>query len=595
MKNERKELKKQKKREVEQLQFYKSTILQFLFLPLHTNRQFKMKKIFTLLLLSLSLSSAFAQTEHNFSVAKNLDIFNSIYRQLDIFYVDSLDANKVIRVGIDAMTQELDIYTKFYPEEEMDELKMMTTGKYGGIGSIIRMRKDSTVIIQEPYEGMPAAEVGLQVGDVLLKIDDKDLKGMNTTEVSELLRGEPGTTFMLRVKRPGESKTRDFKITRRNIKVPAIPYYGMMGNNDIGYIFLREFTEGCTKDMRKAIISLKEKGAKKLIIDLRNNGGGLLNEAIDMVNLFVPKNLKIVETKGKMVAAKFTYKTNNDPLDLDLPLVVLVDDNTASAAEIVSGALQDLDRAVVVGCDTYGKGLVQSSHELPYNGSIKLTTAKYYLPSGRCIQKIDYKKLREAAEIYRATGKRVNTKGDSIKQIFHTAGGREVTEGNGIKPDIEVKHDTVSNIVYYLSNDDVLTDWGTKYCQNHSTIPAVKDFSITDADYAEFKKMVKDSDFKYDRVSEKRLEDLKKSAEFEGYYEDAKAEFEALEKKLAHNLDREMDRKEKEIREVMANEIVRRYYYQEGAIEQLLKDDDDSKRAIELLNSPSEYNKILGQ
>ena len=550
-----------------------------------------MKKFLLLLVFSLSLSSAFAQLEHNFSVAKNLDIFNSIYRQLDIFYVDSLEADKIIRVGIDAMTNELDIYTKFYPEEDMGDLKMMTTGKYGGIGSIIRMRKDSTVIIQEPYPDMPATEVGLQVGDVLLQIDDKDLKGMNTTEVSELLRGEPGTTFMLKVQRPGEKKTRDFKITRRSIKLPAIPYHGLMG--DVGYIFLREFTEGCTKDMRKAIISLKEKGAKKIILDLRNNYGGLLNEAIDMVNLFVPKNIKIVETKGKMVASNASYSTHNDPLDLDIPLAVLVDDNTASAAEIVSGALQDLDRAVVIGCDTYGKGLVQSSRELPYNGSIKMTTAKYYLPSGRCIQKIDYKKLREAAEIYRTTGKRVDTKADSTKQIFHTAGGREVTEGNGIKPDIEVKHDTLANIVYYLSNDDVMTDWGTKYYQSHPTIPAVKAFSITDADYAEFKKMGKESDFKYDRVSEKRLADLKKSAEFEGYYEDAKPEFEALEKKLAHNLEREMDRKEKEIREVMANEIVRRYYFQAGAVEQLLKEDDDSKRAIEVLNNPAEYNKIL--
>lgn len=576
------------------LKYFTLSILQFfnfLFLPLHTNQQISMKRILLLLVFSLSLFTSYAQVEHNFSVAKNLETFNSIYRQLDIFYVDSLEADKIIRVGIDALTNELDIYTKFYPEEDMGELKMMTTGKYGGIGSIIRMRKDSTVIIQEPYPDMPAAEAGLQVGDVLLQIDDKDLKGMNTTEVSELLRGEPGTTFMLKVQRPGEKKTRDFKITRRNIKVPAIPYHGLMG--DAGYIFLREFTEGCTKDMRKAIISLKEKGAKNIIIDLRNNGGGLLNEAVDMVNLFVPKNTKIVETKGKMVAANFSYSTKNDPLDLDIPLAVLVDANTASAAEIVSGALQDLDRAVVIGSDTYGKGLVQSSFELPYNSSIKLTTAKYYLPSGRCIQKIDYKKLREAAEIYRATGKRVDTKADSIKQIFHTAGGREVTEGNGIKPDIEVQHDTLSNIVYYLSNDDVLTDWGTKYCQNHPTIPAVKDFAITDADYAEFKKMVKDSDFKYDRVSEKRLADLKKSAEYEGYYEDAKAEFEALEKKLAHNLDREMDRKEKDIRDVMANEIVRRFYYQAGAIEQLLKDDDDTKRAIEVLNDPTEYNKIL--
>lgn len=573
-----------------------------------------MKKTLLVLLAIAAMTPTWAQPEHSFSVAKNLDIFNTLYRQLDIFYVDTLEAEKVLRVGIDAMLEELDPYTVYYPEENMSELKMMTTGKYGGIGSIIHMRKDSTVIISEPYPDMPAAEAGLQVGDVLLKIDDKDLKGLNTNEVSEMLRGEPGTTFVLRIQRPGEKKPRDFKMTRRSIKKAAIPYTGIIG--DAGYISLTEFTEGCAKDVRKAIITLKEKGAKSIILDLRFNGGGLLNEAVDIVNLFVPKDLKIVETKGKMLAANYAYTTHNEPLDLDIPLAILVDGNTASASEIVSGALQDLDRAIVVGTETYGKGLVQSSRELPYNGSLKLTTAKYYIPSGRCIQRVDYKQLREDAEIYRNTGKRTE-KRDSLKNIFHTAGGREVTEGSGIKPDVAVKHDSLTNIVFYpiaissmgsystlsqhaniifyLYNDDVLTDWGTKYFQKHPTLPAVKDFTITDADFEEFKQMVKDSGFKYDRVSEKRLKDLQESAKFEGYYDDAKAEFEALEKKLTHNLDHELNRKQNDIRKLMAIEVAKRYYYQAGMVEEAIKDDEDISAAIRVLNTPNEYKQILGK
>ena len=551
-----------------------------------------MKRTLLILLTALSMtSSALAQTEHNFTVAKNLDLFNTIYRQLDLFYVDSLEADKLIGVGIDAMTRELDLYTKFYPEEEMDELKMMTPGKYGGIGSIIRMRKDSTVIIHEPYPDMPAAEVGLQVGDVLLKIDDKDLKGLNTSEVSEMLRGEPGTTFVLRVQRPGEKKPRDFKITRRSIKKDAVSYYGLIG--DMGYLNLTEFTEGCAKEVRKAFIAMKEQGAQGIILDLRGNGGGLLNEAVDIAGLFIPKDQKVVETKGKHLAAHYVYTTHNEPLDLDIPLVILVNDETASASEIVAGALQDLDRAVIVGCDTYGKGLVQSSRELPYNGNLKLTTAKYYLPSGRCIQKIDYKKLREAAEIYRKTGKKIDTKADTLKQMFQTAGGRQVTEGSGIKPDIAVKHDTISNIVYAISNDDVLTDWGTQYFQSHPTLPAVKDFAITDEDYAQFKQMVAESKFTYDRQSEKRLAELKKTAQYEGYYEDAKEQFDALEQKLAHNLDREMDHKQDDIRRLMAGEVIKRYYYQAGVVEQSLKGDEDVEQALQVLHDKEAYEKKL--
>ena len=551
-------------------------------------------KILSLILALALLVPAHAQNEHSFSVSKNLDIFNSIYRQLDLFYVDSLEADKIVRVGIDAMLNELDPYTSYYPEEDMQDLKMMTTGKYGGVGSIIRQRKDSTgVIIFEPYPDMPAAEVGLQVGDLMLEIDGKSLKGQNTSEVREQLRGEPGTTFMLKVQRPGEKKTREFKITRRNIKKSALPYYGMYGN--AGYIHLTEFIENCSKDVRKAFINLKEQGAKTLILDLRDNHGGLLTEAVDIVNLFVPKGLTIVGTRGKLLAASSKYVTNNEPLDLDVPIVVLVNKETASAAEIVAGALQDLDRAVIVGNSTFGKGLVQSPRDLPYNGSIKLTTAKYYIPSGRCVQAIDYKKEREAAELYRTTGKRINTKDSIAHKTFHTAGGREVTEGSGVKPDIDVAHDTLSNIVFYLSDDDVLVDWGTRYFQKHPSIPAVRDFALTDADYEDFKDMVKASGFKYDRLSVKRLEDLTKTMRFEGYYEEAKDLLESLEAKLAHNLDKEMDRKKTDILKIMSLEVVKRYYYQAGMAEEALKGDKDLEKAIEIVSDQSEYNKILGK
>lgn len=551
------------------------------------------KNILTALSIMMMLP-ALAQTEHAFSISKNMDIFNNIYRQLDLFYVDSLDADKLFKVGIDAMLAELDPYTTYYPEENMKDLKMMTTGKYGGIGSVIRQRRDSTgVMIYEPYPDMPAAEAGLKVGDIMLKIDGKDLKGLGTSEVSDLLRGEPGTTFLLKVQRPGEKKTREFKITRRNIKRGAVPYYGMV--KGVGYIDLVEFTEDCAKDVRKALITLKEKGAKSIVLDLRNNHGGLLSEAVDIVNLFVPKGLKIVETKGKIAAASSVYTTSSEPLDLDMPLAVLVNGETASAAEIVSGALQDLDRAVIIGCNTFGKGLVQSPRDLPYNGSLKLTTAKYYIPSGRCIQAIDYKKERQAAEVYRETGKKISAKDSVSHKVFLTAGGREVTEGSGIKPDIALDHDTVSNIVFYLSDADVLVDWGTSYMQAHPSIPAVSDFALSDADYESFKKMVRDSGFKYDKMSEKRLAELKKVAKFEGYYDDAKDVFDALEKKLEHNIDKDMDYRKADIMKLLSMEIIRRAYFQAGTVEESLKDDKDLDEAVRVLDDMDAYSKALGK
>ena len=550
-----------------------------------------MKRILCILVVLVLNSSLFIlhsqaqkkqKNEHSFSVAKNMDVFNSLYRDLDVMYVDTLDADELVKVGIDAMLSSLDPYTEYFPEEDMGELKMMTTGKYGGMGSIIRMRKDSLVVIGEPYANMPAAEVGLKVGDVLKMIDDTDLKGMKVDEVSNMLRGEPGTTFVLTVQRPGEKKERKFSITRRNIKLPSIPWSGMVSDK-VGYINLSQFTEDCSVDLRKAFISLKDKGAESFIIDLRGNGGGLLSEAVNIVNLFVRKGLTIVETKGKIKAANTTYKTKSEPLDTLTRIAVLVNGTTASASEIVSGSLQDLDRAVVIGTRTYGKGLVQSSRELPYNGSLKLTTSKYYIPSGRCIQAIDYKLKRDG---------KTSKVPDSLTNVFHTIGGREVRDGGGIKPDIEIKHDTMANVVFYLSNDDVLLDWGTKYAQKHAEIAPIEEFEITDADFEELKEMARESGFKYDRLSENRLKDLRKVAEFEGYYEDAKEEFEALEKKLEHNLDREFDRFKKDIKELMAQEIVKRYYYQSGALQEALKADEDLTKAIEVLGS-EEYDRIL--
>lgn len=537
------------------------------------------------LALAMPSSAQKKKDGHDFEVVKNLDVFNSIYKELDMFYVDSLEAQKAIRVGIDAMLSELDPYTVYYPEDDMDELEMMTKGKYGGIGSIIRLRKDSTVIIYEPYEGMPAAEVGLKVGDVLLRIDDNDLKGMDTEKVSNLLRGEPGTTFLLEVQRPGEKKTRKFKITRRNITVSQIPYHGVL-RGDVGYINLIGFTENSSRDFRKALISVKADGAKSLVIDLRGNGGGSLAEAVNIVNLFVPRGKEIVSMKGKVRSSNYSYKSKNEPLDIEMPIVVLVNNGSASAAEIVAGALQDLDRAVIVGSKTFGKGLVQSVRDLPYNGSLKLTTSKYYIPSGRCIQAIDYKNRREGQK---------DRVADSLANVFHTAGGREVRDSGGIMPDVEVKHDTLANLFAYLSNDDVLTDFATDYCKTHLTIAPAAEFAISDADFEAFKRMAVESGFKYDRLSEKRLDDLKKVAEFEGYLKDAEAEFAALAKKLEHNLERDFDNFKDDIKELVEMEIVKRYYFQRGTVESGLRDDVDFDKAVEILHNPEEYNRILGK
>lgn len=533
--------------------------------------------------LALFMSAKAQQAAHSFSLAKGLEIFSSLFTQLDLFYVDTLDTEELVTIGIDAMLESLDPYTEYYREEDMGDLKMLTTGKYGGIGSIIRARKDSTVIISEPYEGMPAAQVGLQVGDVLLYIDDQDLKGKSVSEVSDMLRGEPGTTFKLQVQRPHEAGTRDFSITRQNVKVPAMPYCGMCAPG-VGYIYLQQFTENCASEVRKALIALRDQGANSLVLDLRDNGGGLLSEAVSIVGLFVPKGLTIVETKGKVRSSNTVYRTSDDPLDLEMPLCVLVNGGTASAAEIVCGALQDLDRAIVIGARTFGKGLVQSPRELPYDGSLKLTTSKYYIPSGRCIQRIDYADRRKGGKGMAA---------DSLARVFHTAAGREVRESGGITPDVAVKVDTMSEIAYYLSLDDILTDWGTLYMQSHAEFPPVSQFTISDADVAQLLAMAKEAGFKYDRLSARSLEALRRALKQEGIYEETEAEFLALEARAGQDLDREFSLHDDEIRRVMAMEVVKRFAFQAGTVEYGLRDDPDLEAALRILNDPNEYALLL--
>lgn len=524
--------------------------------------------------------------DRNFQIAKNLDIFNAIVKEIDMFYVDTIDPNKTIRAGIDHMLYSLDPYTEYYPEDDRDELEMMLKGTYGGIGSIIRYSpKTQYTVVAEPYEGMPAAESGLKAGDIMLEIDGKDLKGVE--DVSKMLRGQVGTSFKLKVERPGEKKPLEFTIVRKSIQQPAIPYAGIVDKeNKVGYINLSTFSGSFpSRDFKKSFLELKKQGIQSLVIDLRNNGGGLLEEAVDIANYFLPRGKVIVTTKGKIKQASSTYKTTREPLDLDIPIAVLVNSGTASSSEILSGALQDLDRAVIVGNRTFGKGLVQVPRSLPYGGTMKVTTSKYYIPSGRCVQAIDYKHRNEDGSVGRIP--------DSLTTVFHTAIGREVRDGGGVTPDIEVKQEKVPNILYYLVRDNLIFDYATDYCRQHPTVATPEDFVVTDADYNAFKERVKKADFKYDQQSEKILKTLKEAAEFEGYMTEASEEFKALEKKLNHNLDRDLDYFSKDIKEMIANEIIKRYYYQRGALIQGLKSDNGLAAAVKILTDPAKYKETL--
>ena len=543
--------------------------------------------IYIFALLSLPVVAQ-SDKDHNFTVAKNLEVFNAIYKNLDLLYVDKLPADTVIGNAVDAMLESLDPYTEYYPQAKGKDLKMLMTGKYAGVGALIRYSpKYKNVFIDEPYENMPAANAGLRKGDLILSIDDLSMEGKTTQFVSDHLRGDAGTTFMIKIRRPSTGKIMKLKITRGAIKMPAVPYYGLL-DNGIGYINLNQFTEDCSKDFRRAFVEMKKNGMHKLIVDLRNNGGGLESEAVNIVNLFVPKDVTIVSNHGKVKRLDRDYKTTAEPIDTVIPIVVLVNNNTASSSEITAGALQDLDRAVVMGTRTYGKGLVQTTVDLPYNGKMKLTTHKYYIPSGRCIQAINYRHDR---------GGSTEHVPDSLSKVFHTLHGREVRDGGGIKPDLEVAPDTASNIQTYLmsviDSTETVLDYIVSYVAKHPTIANPSAFELTDEDYEAFKQHVLKSGFKYDGVSEKILKELVKTAKFEGYYNDAKPEFDAIENKLKHNVAKDLDYNRDRIMQALASTIVSIYYYQRGTIEYTLKHDKQIKAAQKLLDNPAKYKEIL--
>jgi len=534
-------------------------------------------------------ASAQKNKDHNFEVGKHLDIFNQVYKNLELLYVDTLSPKETIGTGINAMLRSLDPYTEYYAQDETKNLRMMLTGKYAGIGALIRKhQKLDRIVVDEPYANMPAAEAGLKKGDVILSIDDSMMTDKSVSYVSEHLRGEAGTSFLLKVMRPSTGKLMSFKITRRNIKLPELPYYGMQ-DSTVGYINLNSFTEGCSKDVRRALIDLKKQGATSLVLDLRGNGGGSEQEAVDILNLWLPKGITVVENRGKFKQASKAYQTRVEPLDTVMPLVVLVNGETASASEITSGALQDLDRGIILGTRTYGKGLVQIPIDLPYNTNMKVTTSKCYIPSGRCIQAINYKK---------GSGGYREHIPDSLTKVFYTRHGREVRDGGGIKPDVELKGDTIPNIAFYLSasgqdSTEVMFDYIVDYIAKHPTIASPAEFHLEDADWQEFKARVIKSGFTYDPVSKKQFAELVKTAKFEGYYEEAKSAFDELEKKLNHDVAYGLDRHEQMIRQILESEIVAAYYYQAGSIEAGLRNDKQLQEAIRLLKTPEEYKKLL--
>lgn len=543
------------------------------------------------MLLALPFTQITAQEDkdHNFNVGKNMQVFNEIYNYLDLMYVDTLNADEVVGTAINSMLRSLDPYTVYYPEDQVKNLRTMITGRYVGIGAVIRYnQKLKRVVIDEPYAGNPAAEVGLKKGDIILSIDDSTMVGKDVSYVSSHLRGDPGTTFVLKIKRPSTGKVMNFTIKRRSVELPSIPFYGLNGDG-IGYLNLSSFTEGCAKDVRRALVEMKQKGMKGFVLDLRGNGGGSLSEAVDIVNMLVPKGITLVKTRGKLKRANRDYTTTVEPIDSVMPVVVLVNGESASASEITSGSLQDLDRAVILGTRTYGKGLVQLSVDLSYNGQLKLTTGKYYIPSGRCIQAINYKHAR---------GGYTEHIPDSLTKVFHTVGGREVRDGGGIKPDIVVRPDSLPNIAYYLTvngldSTEVLLDYEIDYISSHPTIAPAADFEISDADYEDFKRRVIESGFTYDPESERALKSLKKIVQFEGYYDDAKTEFENLEKKLKHDIARDLDMHRDVLKQIISSDIVAAYYFQSGAIENSLKHDKQVKEAFNLIKDTDKYKSVL--
>lgn len=542
----------------------------------------RLRRGIALALLCAALLSATVSDEF-FEISKNMEIFTSVYKELNIYYVDGTKPGALMKTGIDAMLKSLDPYTVYYPESKIEEAMFMQTGQYGGIGTLVNTI-DGKIIITEPYEGYAAVKSGLLAGDVVLKINGKSVEGKKHDEVTDQLTGQPGSEVELTIQRPGEAQPRQIKIKREEIKIKDVPYYSMLADSATGYIQLTGFTQTAGSEVKSAFLALKKRNMNKLILDLRGNGGGLLREAITIVNLFVPKGTEIVKTKGKIEEWNKTYTAMNDPIDTQIPIVVLVDGGSASASEIVSGSLQDLDRAVVVGTESYGKGLVQQTKDLAYNTKIKLTVAKYYTPSGRCIQRLDYSHRDEN------TGE-VVAKADSLIRSFKTRGGRPVTDGRGISPDIEVKEDEAAHILQSLVQNWIIFHWATEYHRTHATIDSADAFRLSDTEYKQFVDFAMGKDFHYDTNTEKLYEQLKKTAKEEKYLEGSEKQFDELFAKIEPKKDSDLLKFKQQIKEFLENEIVGRYYYQTGRSKNMLREDPYVVKSLEVF--ASNYNQLL--
>ena len=526
----------------------------------------------------------FKSDQKNFEISKNLDIFYTLVRELNLFYVDEVKPDKLIKKGIDDMLETLDPYTVYIPESEMDDFKFMTTGEYAGIGAMISKRGNQ-IIVAEPYEGFPAQVNGLRAGDIFIEVDGKPVDKMAVSDVSEILKGPAKKVIKVKMQRPGEKKPFTLDIVREEIQIDPVTYYGMI-DDKTGYVRLSSFTDGCAESVRDAIVDLRDKkGAKKLVLDLRSNPGGLLGEAVKVTNLFVNHGQEIVSTKGKVSQWDKTYRATEQPVDSVMPLIILVNSGSASASEIVAGALQDLDRAVIMGNRTFGKGLVQTTRDLSYNTKLKVTTAKYYIPSGRCIQALDY--------THRNADGSVGTIPDSLITVFKTKNGRLVKDGGGVTPDIRNVQDTLSALSFKLVQDYMIFDFATEYASKHKSIATPDKFDIHDDIYKEFHEYLTAKKFSYESRSELTLKSLIETAKKEHYYDGTKNEFAALEKGLTLDLNQDLDKNSEEIRDLLKDEIVSRYYYQKGAIIAALVSDKEIRSVKSLFQNPAEYSLLL--
>lgn len=538
--------------------------------------------------MAFSMVPASAQSisgDKGFEISKNLEIFANIYKNVHLNYVDDVDPGATMKVAINAMLASLDPYTVYYPESDIEDVKLQLMGEYGGIGALIHS-KDGQSYIAEPYEGLPADLAGLKAGDKILEVNGESTKGKDNAAVSSAMRGQAGTQVTMKLERDG--KVFEKTLTRKSIKLPNVPYFGMVEGN-VGYVKLDEFTQEAAKNVRDAFRTLKAEhpDMKGFILDLRGNGGGLLNEAVDLVNVFVRKGELIVETKGKVASKNMKSFTRMAPEDTEMPLAVLIDGYSASASEITSGSLQDLDRAVVIGTRSFGKGLVQNILPMPYNSQMKVTVSKYYIPSGRCIQAIDYSHRDES-------GKAVKVP-DSLKTAFKTRNGRVVYDGFGIEPDVEVDVDYMSRISMVLVSKFLTFDYATKFVKEHPSIAPAGEFVITDAIYQDFKQFLADKSYEYTTETEEVIKQIRESVKYEKYEQDLKATIDALEQEVKKVKAEDLDKNRTEIAELLKAEILARYYYQKGRIEGSLTADKDVKKAVEILNDAAQYKKLLGK